>query len=97
MNKTRKLLRLLAGLGEEVTVRDVVEVHMDDGYTHIDITVDHKSHIRPCDKCGSERVIKHDRLSYFAWHIPLGKRQPTRIILKRQRFKCGSHKKPVDF
>ena len=62
MNKTRKLLRLLAGLGEEVTVRDVVEVHMDDGYTHIDITVDHKSHIRPCDKCGSERVIKHDRL-----------------------------------
>ena len=90
MNKTRKLLRLLAGLGEEVTVRDVVEVHMDDGYTHIDITVDHKSHIRPCDKCGSERVIKHDRLSYFAWHIPLGKRQPTRIILKKQRFKCSS-------
>ena len=43
MNKTRKLLRLLAGLGEEVTMRDVVEVHMDDGYTHIDITVDHKS------------------------------------------------------
>ena len=51
MNKTRKLLRLLAGLGEEVTVRDVVEVHMDDGYTHIDITVDHKSgsHKKPVD------------------------------------------------
>ena len=90
MNKTKKLLRLLAGLGEEVTVRDVTEVRLDDGCVRIDITVDHGIYIRPCDKCGSKRVIRHDRQNYFAWHILLGRRQPTKILLKRQRFKCSS-------
>lgn len=90
MNKNKKFLNLLAGLRGEVTVRDIREVRQKGGVTLIEIPVDHKIHSRPCDDCGSTYTKKHGLLVFNACHIPQGKRQPCKIICKKQRFLCKS-------
>ena len=88
MNKTKKIINSLAALSEEITVRDVKEVTQEDGCIRLDVYVDHIVHTRSCPHCGSKKCKKQGKKPSYAWHIPQGKRRPTRIIYRRQRFLC---------
>ena len=88
MNKTKKIINSLAALSGEITVRAVKEVNQEDGCTCIEIEVDHVIHTRPCPHCGSKKHKKYGKKPSSAWHIPQGKRIPTHIIYRKQRFLC---------
>ncbi len=89
MNKTKKLLNLLAGLGEDITIRDVSQVRIKSHRTRIDITINHKSHKRLCPHCGSSSCRKHGKEPSWVFHIPQGERCSSRLLFSRQRFKCS--------
>ena len=88
VNKTKKLINLLASLGEDVTIRDANEVHLKNNSTRIDIHTKHKPVKRPCPHCGSHSVKKHGKVPSWAMHIPQGERKSCRLLFKKQRFKC---------
>ena len=90
MNKNRKLLNILAGLGKEITVLSINEVSTDAGNKRIDISIDHPVYATYCPECGSAHIKKNgrDRRPSWAFHVPLGKRTQSRIIYSRQHFQC---------
>ena len=55
MNKTKKIISLLSGLGEDITVRDATRVKLNNGSTRIDLTLSLllyvTSSIIVCTKC----------------------------------------------
>lgn len=90
MSRNKKIINVLAGLSEEVTVLSVEEIPLKNGDIEVDITVDHKVHVHPC-KCGSTDIICHGNIHRpsWAWHVPQGKRRPCKIIYQRKRFMCN--------
>ena len=88
VSKTKKLINLLAGLGEDVTIRDANEVLLKSGGTRIDIQISHKPAKRPCPHCGSSSIKKHGKEPSWAMHVPQGERRSCRLLFQKQRFKC---------
>lgn len=90
VNKTKKIISLLSGLGEDISARNVTEVKLPKGRSCIELTVEHVSHTLSCPECDSESVKKHGKKNAWAMHIPQGKRKTCKIHYKKQRYMCKS-------